>query len=90
MEDKSRVLFLWKLLPILQENIQFSFKHETMREILHKMDYQWKKCGTRRKLLMEKPEIVQRRGRYIKQVRQYRQEGRSIFHIDEKRGLITM
>ncbi|XP_065210548.1 uncharacterized protein LOC135838729 isoform X1 [Planococcus citri] len=82
-EDKPRVPSLRKLLPVLQENIKFPYKKETLRKILHKMGYQWKKCGARTKLLIEKPEIVQWRGKYIKQIREYRREGRPIFYIDE-------
>lgn len=83
LEDKPRVPSTKKLLGVLERDINFPYGREKLRQLLHYMGYSWQKCGTRRKLLLERPENVAWRKRYIEDIRQYRNEKRNIYYIDE-------
>jgi hypothetical protein len=47
-----------KLLPALKERINFDWKVTTLRRILKEMGFKWKRCGSRRKILIERDSIV--------------------------------
>lgn len=64
------------------ENI-LDCSREYLRRILKEMGFRWTRCRSSRKLLIEKPDIVAWRGRYLRQIRQYRQDGRKIVYLDE-------
>ncbi|KAG8241595.1 hypothetical protein J6590_083597 [Homalodisca vitripennis] len=47
-----------KLLPVLCEKIHFVWSEWALRRELKNMGFRWKKCGSKRKLLIERPDIV--------------------------------
>lgn len=56
---------------------------EYLRTLLHSLGFKWKKCQSKRKLLIEKPDIIALRGRYLYEMRAYRREKRNIVYVDE-------
>ena len=50
---------------------------------LASMNFRWKKCNSRRKILMEKPDIVFWRNRYLREMKKHRSNDRCIVYIDE-------
>jgi hypothetical protein len=47
-----------KLLPIIREKINFPSGVNSLRQILHRLGFRWKKCFKKRKFLIERPDIV--------------------------------
>lgn len=72
-----------KLLPVLQEKIGFPWGVDSLRKILREMGFTFKKSSNKRSLLIERPDIVTWRYRYLKTVRQFRSEGRRVYYLDE-------
>ncbi|XP_055944327.1 uncharacterized protein LOC129975298 [Argiope bruennichi] len=72
-----------KLLPVFKEKIGFSWQKDTLYKVLHSMNFRWKKCMNNRKVLMERPDIVFWRHRYLREMRCHREAGRPIVYIDE-------
>ncbi|XP_043262779.1 uncharacterized protein LOC122403884 [Colletes gigas] len=72
-----------KLLAAIREKIVFPWELDTLRQLLKSMGYTWKKSVNIRKILIEKPNIVAWRGKYLKAINQYRKANRNIIYIDE-------
>lgn len=72
-----------KLLQKLREDINFPFSRETLRRLLKAKGFYFRKCNNKRKVLMERPNVLHWRYKYLRQMKQYRQEGRNIVYIDE-------
>ncbi|KAJ8317682.1 hypothetical protein KUTeg_005586, partial [Tegillarca granosa] len=47
------------------------------------MGFNWKKCSTNRKILMEKPDIVSKRINYLREIKKLRETGHNIIYMDE-------
>lgn len=80
---KKKVPSISKLLPVLQQKINFKWQRESLRQILHSMNFRWKKCSSRREILMERPDIVFWRNRYLREMKKHRSNNRCIVYIDE-------
>lgn len=61
---------------------EFPYKTSTLKEILRKTGFKFKKAKSRN-ILVENPRIEQRRFRYLHQIETYRLEKRNIVFIDE-------
>lgn len=72
-----------KLLLRLREEINFTYSRETLRKLLKANGFYWRKCQNKRKLLMEKPNILHLRFKYLRSIKQYREQNRPIIFIDE-------
>lgn len=72
-----------KLLKKLREDSNFPYSRETLRGLLKSNGFFWRKCQNKRKILMERPNILHWRYKYIREIRRYRQEGRNIVYLDE-------
>jgi hypothetical protein len=72
-----------KLLPAVREKINFPWGVRSLNRIIKRMGFRWRKCQNRRKILIERPHIVDWRYSYLRMIRQYRNESRSIIYIDE-------
>lgn len=72
-----------KLLTAIQRIINFPWKVHTLRRLLHAMGFKWKRCGSNRKILIERLNIVNWRGRYLQSIRTFRNQNRNIVYIDE-------
>jgi hypothetical protein len=47
------------------------------------MDLKWKRCGSRRKMLIERENIVNCRCAYLQKIRKFRETGEPILYLDE-------
>ncbi|KAG8321415.1 hypothetical protein J6590_046591 [Homalodisca vitripennis] len=47
------------------------------------MGFKWKRCGKIRKVLIEWPDIVNWRARYLREIQKCRHEGKVIVYLDE-------
>lgn len=56
---------------------------EYLRLLLHDLGFKFKKCGSKRKLLIEQPNITSWRWNYLRTIKKYRREGRHILYLDE-------
>ncbi|XP_054283210.1 uncharacterized protein LOC129000275 [Macrosteles quadrilineatus] len=72
-----------KILPILKERINFGWSDWTLRRVLKEMGFRWKKCKSRRKVLIERNDIVNWRCKYLREIKKFRENGRKIFYLDE-------
>lgn len=72
-----------QLLQVLRERINFTWSDATLRRILKEMGFVWKACGSRRKILIEKENIVDARCEYLQKIRQFRNDGTPIFYFDQ-------
>lgn len=67
----------------LRDSIQFSGSRETLRHLLHKNGFEFKKNKNERSILIEKFDIAAWRHRYLRTIHQKRQEGKHIVYLDE-------
>ena len=74
---------LKKLQQKLRSDINFPFSRETLSRSLKTNGFYWRKCQNKRKILVERPNILHWRYKYIHAMRKYREEGRNIIYIDE-------
>lgn len=72
-----------KLLPVLNEKINFTGSVWSLRRELKIMGFRWKKCGSKRKILIERPDIVNWRFNYLKEIKKHRENNKKIFYLDE-------
>lgn len=54
-----------------------------LKGLLKELGFRWEKCASHRKILIERPEIVNWRIQYLKQIKKYRSEGTPVIYIDE-------
>lgn len=80
----------WKVVPTLRKLIvklkqvmDFTYSRESLRLLLKQRGFYFKKCQNKRKILMERPHIIHLRYKYLKRIRQFREEKRHIIYIDE-------
>lgn len=59
--SEKRIPSISKLLPILQEKLNFKWKRESLRKVLHSIGFHWGKSQNNRKILMERSNIVLKR-----------------------------
>ncbi|XP_072930356.1 uncharacterized protein [Epargyreus clarus] len=73
-----------KLLNILREEIDFSAKRETLRKLLHKIGFRFKKTKTNRKVLCERNDITAWRAAYLQKIRENESgEKKPVVYLDE-------
>ncbi|PSN54969.1 hypothetical protein C0J52_02351 [Blattella germanica] len=72
-----------KLLIAVKEKIDFPWQKDVLRNTLRDMGFVWKRSVSKRKVLVERREIVDWRCRYLIKMRQYRSEGKPVFFLDE-------
>lgn len=79
----NKIPSLTTLLPVIKEKIDFPWKKETLRKLLHKIGFRWKRSPDKRTVAMERPDIVQWRFRYLRDIKKFRKENRLIIYLDE-------
>ena len=52
-------------------------------ETIRCLHFRWKKTTNNRSVLIEKPDICEKRVHYLRTIQKYRQEGRPIIYMDE-------
>ena len=80
---EKKVPFLSKLLPVIKEKINFPWGREFLKQILHEIGFKWKKSQDKRKILIEREDIVLKRVKFLRRMNAYREEERPIIYIDE-------
>ncbi|XP_046966920.1 uncharacterized protein LOC124534920 [Vanessa cardui] len=80
---EKQLLTLSKLQSVLREKIGFDGCLNTLRSILKKLGYKWRKIVNNREALQERHEIQLWRLNFLKKIFQYRSEGRPIVYTDE-------
>lgn len=65
------------------EEYNYSGSRESLRKVIRKMGFRWRKTRTNRKLLMEKPDIQHMRLNFLRTMKRYRNENRPIIYMDE-------
>ena len=81
--NKKTVPTLKKLNRLLKDEDILHCGREYLRKLLKSMGFKWKRCQSSRKILMEKPENVAWRARYLREIRQHRYNKRNIVYLDE-------
>lgn len=72
-----------KLLIKIKEEMEFPYGRESLRKLLKANGFFFKKCQNKRKILIERPNILHWRYKYLRAIKKYRQENRPIIYIDE-------
>ncbi|XP_045454971.1 uncharacterized protein LOC123664476 [Melitaea cinxia] len=80
---------LANLRRVLNEKIGFEGCLETLRRLLLKLGYKWRKTENNRKVLTERHDIQMWRLKYLKKISEYRSQGRPIVYTDESYVLST-
>lgn len=80
---RKEVPTLTKLLTELKIDINFTGGRTTLWKIIRQIGFRFKKCGSKRKILMERYDIVAWRHRYLNTMQQNRIEGRPVVFLDE-------
>nr|XP_012143884.1 PREDICTED: uncharacterized protein LOC105662865 [Megachile rotundata] len=71
------------LLAAIKEKTDFPWELHSLYRLLKNMGYKWRKSNNIRKILIEKPNIVMWRGKYLKAIDYYRRQNKNIVYIDE-------
>lgn len=71
------------LLRKLKTDINFQGSATSLRRILKRLGFQWKKTEDNRKLLIEQSSIRLKRIEFLQRITRYREEGRPIIYTDE-------
>lgn len=82
-EVEKKIPSVRKLLSSLRQDGILNCGREYLRQLLHKMGYRYKKCKSKRLLLIEQPNITVWRKNYLTQIRNYRTQNRNIYFLDE-------
>lgn len=77
------------LLDDLKERIGYSGGRTSLRHILNEIGFKWRRTMNNRKLLIETPDIRDKRISYLRSIQRYRQENRPIIYLDETYVLST-
>lgn len=67
----------------LRDKINFRGSEQSVRRILKKLGFSWKRSENNRRILIEKSEIREKRIAYLQSVKKFRSEGRPIVYMDE-------
>lgn len=71
------------LQQVLLEKINYQGSPTHLRRTLKQLGFRWKKTQTNRRILMERPDIIASMINYLRQVKRFREEGRTVVYTDE-------
>jgi hypothetical protein len=80
---KKEVPTAAKLLPIVTEKINFPWGRKSPTRVVKSTGFTWRKCNSKRRILIEKPEFVPWHHKYLVQMKRFREEGKETFYVDE-------
>ncbi|KOB74093.1 Uncharacterized protein OBRU01_09807, partial [Operophtera brumata] len=81
---KKEIPTIPKLLNVLQDEIHFKGSRETLRKLLHKMGFRYKKTQSNRKVLIERNDISAWRATYLQKIRHNEcGEKKTVIYLDE-------
>lgn len=72
-----------KLNEKIKKDLDISVSDTSLRRILKKLSFRWRKTENNRKLLVEKMEIRSLRVKYLRQIKNFRSQNRPIIFVDE-------
>ncbi|CAK1600804.1 unnamed protein product [Parnassius mnemosyne] len=72
-----------KIRSILNEKLGFDGCLSTLRKLLRKLGFTWRKTDNNRKVLVERHDIQMLRLQYLKKITEYRSQGRPIVYTGE-------
>jgi hypothetical protein len=70
-------------LPIIKKNIHFHWGRKSLERIVKNLGFKWRKYQSKRKILIERADIVDWRSRYLVKIKEFRDKGHPIFYTDE-------
>lgn len=80
---RKEVPSIKRLLVALKKDINFNGGRESLRLILKKLGYHYKKCRNQRNILIERFDIVAWRDKYLLEIEAIKQSGMPIVYLDE-------
>lgn len=80
---RKEVPTLRKLHRVLKEDINFGGGISSLHSVLKEMGYQYKKCQSKRKILIERHDIVVWRAKYLRTMKRLRETEKPIVYVDE-------
>lgn len=80
---RKEVPTLRKLHRVLKEDINFCGGITTLRCILKELGYKYRKCESKRKVLIERHDIVIWRAKYLRTMKRFRESRKPVVYIDE-------
>jgi hypothetical protein len=69
---EKKVPTIPELLPITNKKIHFHWGRKSLERIVKSLGFKWRKCQSKRKILIERADIVNWRSRYLVKVKAYR------------------
>lgn len=72
-----------KILQAVKQSIDFKLGRESLRKLMREMGFRWAKSQNGRKVLIERQNIVDWRGKYLQQIKAFREKNYEIFFLDE-------
>ena len=72
-----------KIKPLINDRLGTDFCQQTLLKIIKNLGFRWVKSVDNRKVLMERHDIRLLRINFLRKMRRYRREGRSIVYTDE-------
>lgn len=72
-----------KLLEVLKESINFAGGISTLRKIVQRLGFRWRKTQNNKKLLIEKSHIRLKRTLYLSKLQEYKSQRRPTIYTDE-------
>jgi hypothetical protein len=61
----------------------FSLGRKSLQRAVKSLGYKWRKCQSKRKILVERADVVDWRSRYLVKIKEYRNKGLPIFYTGE-------
>ncbi|BES92426.1 Hypothetical protein NTJ_05237 [Nesidiocoris tenuis] len=80
---RKKLPTLRSLANALREDNVIDCRKDCLRERLLKLGFEWKKCQSNRKILVERPEIASWRMRYLDLMKLFRSLGRYVVYLGE-------
>ena len=80
---EKKVPTLRRIHPKFVQENNYAGSYESLRQVMQKMGFRWRKTKTNRKLLMEKSDIQQLRRNFLRNIKTYREKKRPIIFMDE-------
>ena len=71
------------ILAEVRVKISFPGKVDFLRKILKKLGFVWRRCESNRSVLMERNDIVVARINFLRKIKTFKEEGRTIVYTDE-------
>lgn len=80
---KKSIPSLKKLNAELKQDNILNCSREYLRQTIRKLGFKYLTCQSKRKVLIERHDIMRLRWHYIRDIKKYRREGKSIIFLDE-------